>query len=141
VGDVNERARLVGPITTSAGAAIIGLAAFLPWLQNGHASRSSFEMIRTAALLDVITGPATVVVESWYLVPLMVAVVWLAAALDRPRVTAAAGAVLATASAAVSAVVLRSDVRTGAGPQLALIGSAVVAVVVLIAPRPPERSS
>jgi len=71
----------------------------------------------------------------------MVAVVWLAAALDRPRVTAAAGAVLATASAAVSAVVLRSDVRTGAGPQLALIGSAVVAVGVVLTLRPPERSS
>ncbi len=138
---VNARAQLVGPVVTAAGAAVVGLAAFLPWLRNGHVTRNSFQMMRTAELLDVVTGVATVALRAWYLVPLLVGVVWFAAALDRHRITAVVGLVLAAATGAVSFVVLRSGVPTGVGPRLALLGAAVVVIGVVLTLRPSGRPS
>ncbi len=137
----DDRADVLGVVVTSVGAAVIGLAAFLPWLQTGHATRNSFQMIRTAELLDVITGAASVALKTWYLVPLLVAVVWLTAALERTRLTAAVGVVLTVATIVVSAVVLRSGVQTGLGPQLALLGAATTVVGVVLTLRPPGRPS
>jgi len=136
-----DRARVLGPAVTSVGAAAIGLAAFLPWLENGHVTRNSFEMIRAAELLDVITGVAAVALKSWYFVPLLVAVVWLTAALERSRLTVAFGVGLVVATIVVSGVVLRSGVPTGVGPELALFGAGTIVVGVVLTLRPPGSPS
>src|SRR6478736_1716909 len=136
-----ERARVLGPAVTSVGAAAIGLAAFLPWLENGHATRNSFEMIRAADLLDVINGAAGVALKAWYFVPLLVGIVWLTAALDRARLTAVFGVVLVLATIVVSGVVLRSGVPTGIAPKLALFGAGTTVVGVVLTLRPSGRPS
>ena len=133
---VNERARISGAVITAISAAVIGLAAYLPWLRTGHVTRNSFQMMRTAELLDVVTGVAAVALRAWYLVPVLVALVWLAAALDRPRLMATLALVLAGATAAVASVVLRSGLATGLGPRLALLGAtgAVIGAVLTVRP-------
>lgn len=135
-GVVNERARISGAVLTAISAAVIGLAAYLPWLRTGHVTRNSFQMMRTAELLDVVTGVAAVALRAWYLVPVLVALVWLAAALDRPRLMATLALVLAGATAAVASVVLRSGLATGLGPRLALLGAtgAVIGAVLTVRP-------
>ena len=141
VDGVNERAHLAGPLVTVASAAVIGLAAFLPWLHTGHATRTSFQMMRAAELLDVVTGVGTFALRLWYFVPVLVALVWLAAALDRLRLMAVTAIVLAGAAASVAIVVLRSGLATGAGPQLALIGAVGSLVGAIITVRPFRRPS
>jgi hypothetical protein len=117
------RAPWLGPAITAGSAAVVGLASFLPWLQTGHITRNSFQMMRTAELLDVVTGIAVAALRAWYLVPALIALVWLTAALEWPRAMAALAFALVVAAGAAAVVVLRSGVPTGPGPRLALVAS------------------
>ena len=138
---VSARASWVGPAVTATGAFAIGVVAFLPWLRTGHATRNSFQMMRTAELLDVVTGPTSVALRAWYLVPVLVALVWLAAALERPRIMAALAVALVLATGAAAVVVLRSGVPTGSAPRLALLAAATTLVGAVLTVRPSRRSA
>jgi hypothetical protein len=129
----------VGPACTAAGAALVLVAAFLPWIHTGARTRDSFHLMRTAELLDVVTGAATFALRAWYLVPALVALVWLAAALDRRRLMAALAAVLVVVTAAAAIVVLRSGVPVARGPDLALLASAVTAAGLVLTIRSDRR--
>ncbi len=68
-------------------AAAVGLLA--PWARSGSVDRSSVDLLRSAGILDVISGwqrPATIL--AWYLVVLLAAAALVAAAWGRTRLSA-----------------------------------------------------
>jgi hypothetical protein len=70
-------------------AALCVAATFAPWLRSGDAHRSSYEVIRAAEDLDLLDGwLQPVAAAAWYFVPLLGALVLLAAVLGRPILAA-----------------------------------------------------
>jgi hypothetical protein len=84
------------------------VAAFLPWLRTGDARRSAFALARSADTLGFVDSPLRrVLVVSWYLLPLLVAAVWTAAALGRAGLVTVFGGLVGSMSAAAGSIVIR----------------------------------
>ena len=94
-----------------AGLAVVCAAAtFGPWLQSGSSRRTSYEVIRAAEDLDVLHGwvqPAAA--AAWYFVPLLAALVVLAAVLER---TVLAAVLLAVTGLAVALLAAEAHTRS-----------------------------
>ena len=96
---------------TVAGALAVVTAGFLPWSRSGEAQRNSFELARSAERLDVLTGAAHQAAVAWYLVPALVALLWITATLRWDRAAAGLGAVVGALALAAAALVLRSPLK------------------------------
>jgi hypothetical protein len=107
-----------------AGPTITLLGALLGWARSGRVTRSSFTLLRSARALDVLSGPFARLAPLWNLLPLVVGLVWLAAATGRRRV--AAGMAILTAVGAAGAVlaVLRSPLAPRFGVVVTAVGAA-----------------
>lgn len=117
--------RSPGVTVTVAGALAVVVAAFLPWSASGETTRSSFELLQAADRLDLLSGgPRRVGLTAWYLLPVLVAVVWLTATLDRPVATAVAGTAVAAVALAGAGVVLNSPLKAEAGVPMAVVAAA-----------------
>jgi hypothetical protein len=59
-----------GHIVAIAGAAVVVVGAFLPWVRSGAATRNSFAMLRVADDLGVVHGwPRRTMLVTWFLMP------------------------------------------------------------------------
>jgi hypothetical protein len=103
-------------------------ASFLPWVRSGGAHRTSYELVRAAERLDVVSGRAALVARAWYLLPLVVAAACLAASLGRLRVSLALSAVAGAAATLLAALVGRSPLTTEVGWTTTLPAAALVLV-------------
>lgn len=93
---------------------------FMPWARSGSSSRTSYELVAAARRLDVVSGTGATLARGWYLVPLVVAGAWLAAALGRPLVAAVSSAVVGVATLALVVAVKASPLPADTGSNLAL---------------------
>lgn len=109
---------------STAGAALIVLAAFAPWVRSGEVTYNSFGTARAAATLDVGAGALT---AAWPFVPLLAALILLATVVRRDRVAAIGALVLAVATTVFAVAVLGAPVTHGVGPVIALV-AAMIAV-------------
>ena len=118
-----------------AGAVAVALAAFLPWAGSGDATRSSFELVQVAERLDVLDGRNRQLgAVLWYLLPAIVALVWLAATFERPVATAALSASVGVLAIGGAGVVVASPLKAEVGVPIAVVaGVAALAGAALIA--------
>ena len=109
-------------------------SALLPWLKTGETRRSAFALARSADALGFIDSPLRRgLVVSWYLLPLLTAAAWTAAALRRPLVVAGMGAVVGSMSVAAGSMFM-SLARPGLGPVASVIaGTAALLSAVWLA--------
>jgi hypothetical protein len=117
------------PLAITVAACLAALAAaFLPWLKTGETRRSAFGLARSADALGFIDSPLRrAMVVSWYLLPLLTAGVWTAAAFRRTMVVAVVGAIVGSMSVAAGSMFM-AVARPGPGPVASVIaGGAAVA--------------
>jgi hypothetical protein len=132
VPDRVEGRRIAGPALATAGGLIVVVASFLPWLRTGTVNRSSYAVVRSAELLDLVSGPVAVGLKLWYLVPALAAGVWLAAVVHRRALVVGLGSALGLVALVVAGVVIWAPLRTGGGPVICLGGVAVLAVGLIL---------
>ena len=111
-------------IATVASALACLIAAILPWLQAGEATRSAFGLARSASVLGLFDGaPRRICLALWYLLPFLVAATWTAAAAGKPALVAGLGAIVGLTSL-VAGIVVIALVKAEAGPVLAIAAGA-----------------
>jgi hypothetical protein len=113
---------------TLIGLAGVVVAAFLPWLASGRVERNSFDTVRSAERLGVAEARwQELLLDAWYLLPLLGALALAAMVLHRPALAAwlalAAGAI----AAVVGIMVVGAPVSSRSGPIVA-IGMGVLTV-------------
>lgn len=112
---------------TLAGLGLVVVGAFLPWVASGSATRSSFAAVRTAEALDLVPdGALGVVVQGWYLLPLVASLTVLGLALGHRWAVVGPGAVVVLAAGGLAVLTLVAPVASLAGPLVALVGAAVL---------------
>jgi hypothetical protein len=137
-GEATLRRQEAGTVLVVAGTIGLVIAAFLPWGGSGRVDRSSFAIVSAAERLDLLDGPAQSLSRGWYLVPLLGAAVWLAAATGRTRLARVLGTIVAVAGVLLSIAVHRSPLLPRVGPS-ATIGAAVVVGLGLVLGLAPRR--
>ena len=121
-------------IATVASALACLVAALLPWLRTGQATRSAFGLARSASVLGLFDGaPRRICLALWYLLPFMVAATWTAAAVGRPLLAAGLGGIVGLISLAAGILVIVL-VRAESGSVLAVAaGAAAVSASAFLA--------
>jgi hypothetical protein len=108
-----------------AGAALVAVAAFLPWGGSGRVDRSSYQLARVADRLGIVGARwQHVLLVAWVLVPLVAALALLSAALARPVPVLVLVPFVAAIGIVATVVVARSPVAVRHGAWLALAGCA-----------------
>jgi hypothetical protein len=118
-------------ILVSAGAFVLVLGTFLPWVASGSAERNSYDLVGIVGRLGFSTsGPFDLAVRLWALVPMCAAVAVAAVWWGWRLVGAVAGAVAAAYAGAVAASVLLAPqvglVRVLVGVPVTLAGVVVL---------------
>jgi hypothetical protein len=109
--------------TASAGAAVVAVAAFLPWGGSGRVDRSSYQLARVADRLGIVGARwQHVLLVAWVLVPLVAALALLSAALARPVPVLVLVPFVAAIGIVATVIVARSPVAVRHGAWLALAG-------------------
>ncbi len=108
------------------GTVAVAVASFLPWASSGRASRDSYQLVRAAERLDIVTGSAATLVEGWYLVALAAVAVCLGAIFDRPLFVGILAVTVAAAAVGLVVAVRASPLTLEVGSGVA-VASAVVA--------------
>ena len=110
------------------------VSAMVPWLKTGETRRSAFALARSADALGFIDSPLRrALVVSWYLLPLLTAAAWTAAALRKPVVVVGLAAVVGSMSVAAGSMFM-SVARPGVGPAAAVVaGTAAILSAVWLA--------
>jgi hypothetical protein len=112
-----------------AGLVLVG-ASFLPWARTGRAERSGFGLARVARAAGIAEGRALrALIVALFIVPVLVAAAWLAAAFHRPRLVGGLIGAAGLVGIAAGAAVIASPAALLAGTPLGLAG-AVTAVAV-----------
>ena len=107
-------------IATVASALACLVAALLPWLRTGEATRSAFGLARSASVLGLFDGaPRRICLAIWYLLPFLVAATWTAAAAGKPALAAGLGGIVGLTSLAAGILVI-ALVKAEPGPGLAI---------------------
>lgn len=107
-----------------AGPTVTLVGSFLGWARTGEATRSSYRLLRSARTLGVLPDPFDRLAALWYLLPVAVGVLWLAAATGRVRLAGALALVVGLGAGAAVVAVVRSPLLTAAG--LAVAGAGAV---------------
>lgn len=126
----NDRGPVAGPGALLAVAGLLGIlvASFLPWGRSGDAARTSYELVDAAGRLEVVSGAGATAVRGWYLMPLLVACTWLAAARRHLLMTATLSALVGSAAIGLAAAVRASPVGAEIGTSVALVAGAMALV-------------
>lgn len=120
--------RRAGPAAALAGGLGVLGALLLPWVRSGLAERNGFEAARTARILGVADDPLLrLVLIAVYLVPSLVALLWLAVVVRRRVAAVAVAAAIAVVGFTAAAIVLASDLEAGDGPIAAIAASTIAA--------------
>ncbi len=114
---------VVGAVVVVGGAVLVVVGGLLTWTVSGEVSRSGFESVRAADRLGLLeSGPSSVLAIAWYCTPLLGALVVLGAVRRWHRrlvMLSAADGVIAIATAVIA---LDSDIASGPGPFVTLVG-------------------
>jgi hypothetical protein len=111
------------------GSSGIVFGSFLPWVHSGTASRNSYASMRAAQRLDVADSAILAsLLQAWFLLPLVAALVTLGLSLHHVRLAVISAAVTAALAGACALVVADSGVRIGAGPAVCASGAVVLAI-------------
>lgn len=115
-----ERLAFVGALTAA-------LASFLPWAQSGQSHRNSYELVAVAHRLEVLPAGVAGARVLWYVVPALVAAMFLAWVLERRALASTLAALVGLLSAVAAVLTARSPVSVEGGAVLAG-GAGAVAV-------------
>ena len=126
------RARSIARGLVTAGAAVVLVGSFVPWVSSGAKRRSSYDLFDIVERLGFAPdGAFALIVRVWWLLPLALVVATVAVWYGRWWTSAAVGGGAALLAAAVGVGVLSADenafVRVLGGPLVALAGAAVLA--------------
>jgi len=116
-----------------AGTVAVAVASFLPWASSGRASRDSYELVRAAERLDIVTGAAARLAEGWYLVALLAVAVCAGAILDRPLFAVTLSLAVALAAVSLVVAVRASPLTLEVGSGVTLVSAGVAAAGVPVA--------
>ncbi len=97
------------------GATLVVVASFLPWAGSGSSTRNSYELVRAAERLDIVTGWPATVMPGWYLVPVVVALAGMAGLAGWRYLPAAAAVIVGGATLIMVAVVADSPLALTPG--------------------------
>jgi hypothetical protein len=114
-----------GLVLAVGGAVGVVVGSFLPFARSGSATRTSYEVVRAAERLEVVTGSLATLAKGWYLAPLLAATAWLAAALGRRVTVIASCVILSIAALALGASLTSSPLRADVGVHIASLSGAV----------------
>ena len=105
------------------------ICAFLPWAASGRASRTSFELLRSAERLDLLHGGwQHAMTIGWYLMPVAVAVLWLASVTVRPVIVAILGTAVGALAVVLALTVRSSPLRPEIGTSATIVTGGLAAV-------------
>lgn len=99
-----KRQLQVATAVSVGGAVLAAVSLFLPWARSGRATRTGFELARTVDALGLADSvPLRALLVAFWLLPVLAAVCWTAAAMSRKNVVVAtaAGAGLVVGAGAV----------------------------------------
>jgi hypothetical protein len=109
--------------TASSGAALVAVAAFLPWGGSGRVDRSSYQLARLADRLGIVGARwQHLLLVVWVLVPFIAALALLSAALARPVPVLVLVPFVAAIGIVATVVVARSPVAVRSGAWVSLAG-------------------
>jgi hypothetical protein len=111
---------------------IVLIGAALPWGRSGQADRSSFELVRLARRLDVLDGGAATAAKLWLAMPLVVAVVVVAAGTGRRGLAVVVGTVLAVFAVGLVAATYRSPLLPRYGLPVTMAGAGALAIAGMV---------
>lgn len=121
------------------GSTLTLVGSFLDWARTGEATRSSYRLLRSARTLGVLPDPFDRLAPLWYLLPVAVGVVWLAATTGRIRLAGALALVVGLSAGGAALAVVRSPLPVAAGVAVGGFGAALSLIgglAVLVMPRP-----
>ncbi len=125
-----DQIHLIARLAVAGLAVVLAALMWAPWVVTGEVKRSSFQMFRTLQTLGL--DELTAVRVIWFLLPVVLAGVVLAAVVDMAP-TAAAGLLVAGVVESVVAATISLAATMAWGAQLALLGSlAAIAISFLI---------
>jgi len=115
-------------VLVTAGAGVVLVGSFVPWVSSGAKRRSSYDLFDIVDRLGYAPdGPFSVVVRLWWLLPLLLVGAVVAAWYARWRVVTALAGAAAVLAAIVAVGVLSADdnafVRVLNGPVVTLVGA------------------
>ena len=121
-------------VAAQATALLTGLAVtFAPWLQVGGSRRTSFETVRSAVELDLLSGTtATLLRVTWVFLPLVTVGALAALFLGRPVLAALPSAVAGGAQLAFASVIKSSPRAVAWGGTAGLVTGAVIIVTAIV---------
>jgi hypothetical protein len=111
----------------------VAVASFLPWASSGRASRDSYELVRAAERLDIVTGAAARLAEGWYLVTLLAVAVCAGAIFERPLFVVILSLAVALAAVSLVVAVRASPLTLEVGSGVTLVSACVAAAGVPVA--------
>lgn len=140
-----ERARRPGRVAALVLAGLLATSVavtFAPWLRTGAARRSSHEVVRAADRLEVLApGPQAVVSVAWAFLPLVACLAALALVLDRPRLAAALAALVGSAVVALALVIKNAPRSADWGVSAGLASGAALVIAAAITARTSRSSA
>ena len=122
-----------GTALSVVGTVAVAVASFLPWARSGRASRDSYELVRAAERLDIVTGTAATLAEGWYLVALVAVAACAGAIFERPLFVVILSLAVATAAVSLVVAVRASPLTLEVGSGVALVSAGVAAAGVPVA--------
>ncbi len=109
----------------AAGCAVVALGSVLPWATSGARTRSSHELVRVAARLDLVEGTPAVLVRAWHFVVLAAVVVVGLVLARRLRWAAVLAMVVGVSTLGLAFAVKRSPLEADVGLALSVLGAIV----------------
>lgn len=115
------------PFRLTLAASVATLAcAFLPWGISGEARRSSFQLLGVAQRLGIFDGPVrSAVAVGWYLVPLLVALMWVGVVTGYRWPVTGLAVVVGALGVVLAIAVWRSPVQAGIGANATMLTGVV----------------
>ncbi len=129
--DLRTRAATVVAVAASVA---VGALSLLPWGRSGRVGRSSYRLVTAAERLDVLEGTQRDLARLWYLLPALVAGVWLAAFLGRSRLVGTLALAVGVLALTAAIITIRSPLAVQPAAPLAGVAGglgALAAIVVL----------
>jgi hypothetical protein len=106
---------------TLAGLVGVVAAAFLPWFASGRVERNSFDTVRSAERLGIAEARwQELLLDAWYLLPLLGALALAAVVLHRPALAAGFALAVGSIAVVVGLVVVVAPVSSRSGPIVAI---------------------
>lgn len=130
--DLATRFAVVAPTALGAAAVAAVAVTFAPWLHTGAAHRTSYQMVRAADRLEVLSaGPQTAVSVAWAFLPFVAALAVVAVLVERRRIAAALAVLVGVTETFLALAVKIAPRSADWGTTAGLVLGSVLVVVAL----------